>query len=127
MNRINARLMTCEHCRKERELAVTQHENGDEFAICYRCGSVTAKHHFDAREYILDLMRDGIKHESLIVDQLTDRLTEEYSWMEHEDLEPMAKLMVHELSPELQFECIAEAQDEAEAMREFSEARAGRY
>lgn len=127
MNKVNARLTTCEQCSKDRSLAVSQYENGDEFAVCYGCGKVIAKHRFDAQDYILDLMRDGITGESEIADNLANKLHDEYACLGGADVDSLAKLMTRELYDKAMFECQAEARDQEEESREFREAMAGRY
>ncbi len=127
MNKVNASLVTCEHCSKERAAAVTQYENGDEFTVCHCCGKVEAKRKFEALDYIVGLMRDGITSEAKIAECLTDKISEEYDWLDDVDIEQLAKLLVRELHDKAMFDYMAEAQDDAESAREFREARAGRY
>lgn len=127
MNKVNARLTTCENCSEKRSLAVTQYENGEEFAVCYNCGKVEAKRKFEALDYIVGLMRDGITREAEVAECLTDKLSDEYYWMEDVDIEALAKLMTQELYDKALFEFQMEAEDQAEAEREFQEVKAGRY
>ena len=127
MNKVNASLVTCEHCSEERAAAVTQYENGDEFTVCYNCGKVEAKRKFEALDYVVGLMQDGITRESEIAECLADKLSDEYYWMDDIDIEALAKLMAHELYDKAMFEHMAEAQEWAEGAREMQEAKAGRY
>lgn len=127
MNKVNARLTTCEHCSEERARAVSQYGNGDEFAVCYECGKVVAKRTFDALDFIVSLMHEGITKETEIVECLIDKLSDEYYWLDSIEVETLAGLMVRGLYDKANFEYMAEAQDQAEEAREFREAMVGRY
>lgn len=127
MSKVNASLLTCEHCSEERACAVTQYENGDEFTVCYSCGKVEAKRKFEALDYVVSLMQDGITRQSELAECLTDKLSDEYYWMDNADNEALAKLMTRELYDKAMFEHIAKVQEQAEDAREFNEAKAGRY
>lgn len=127
MNKVNASLVTCKHCSGERAAAVTQYENGDEFTVCYCCGKVEAKRKFEALDYIIGIMRDGVTSETEIAECLNDKMSEEYDWMDGVGIEPLASLLARELHEKAMFDRVAGAQDDAEDAREFNEAKAGRY
>lgn len=127
MSKVNASLVTCEHCSEERACAVTQYENGDEFTICHCCGKVEAKRKFEALDYIIGIMRDGVTSETEIAECLTYKISEEYDWLDGVDIELLAKNLVHELYDKATFDYIGEAQEATEDEREFRESKAGRY
>lgn len=119
MRRTNGYITTCPHCGAQ-DMAVTQDEEANQFGVCYHCGAVKALHSFNAKQFLVEKMRARIRDRATLVDELEDRISDEYYWLDGVDIKCLAKVMVGELYDKVCFEVVVKEQaksDKVETMK----------
>lgn len=118
----NFTMLPCRHCHTD-NLYFTQDDSGCDFSVCHHCGYIEARRSFNALDYIVQLIHDDITKENEIVEILTDKLSDEYDWLEFLDVELMAKLLVKELYDEARLTAEAEDNEITDYLREVQNSR----
>lgn len=119
MNKVITNHMgTCEHCGYAEQIR-TEDSMNHEFDVCYHCGKITLRQRFDAKECLIECIRDGILDTKSLTDVLIDSMSDIYGSLELVDLETLAKLLVMDLYDEAKFTVQAEQQEADETYREI--------
>ncbi len=93
-------------------------EEGLKLVVCSKCGAIHLSHEFDTLRYLTDQVHEGADTDEALQEQLEYVLNQRYSWLEWDDIEAMAKMMVDSLADQARFN--AEAED-AEARNDYRE------
>ncbi len=126
MKKVIAHKMQCKKCGAYDVYSSTDSED-KEFSVCYHCGNTMLNKKFDAKEYLCQLMHEGIEDEEELAESLSETLGTEYGWLDFIDVELLAKLLVQNLYEEAKFIVWAEDEDAHEYERERQEAMMGVY
>lgn len=109
INKINVEESTCKHCHKYGKITTIDSE-ANEFEVCYNCGQVALRQPFNARDFLLKIVRKYGDDRKFALEQLENALTEKYGWLSMPDIEMLASLMVQNLYDDVNFEILAERQ-----------------
>lgn len=121
----NVKVYQCECPKCHSTNSFISEKESEGFKVCYQCGHVELDTEFEVTDFLVDLVHYGINRDSEMEEVLTDKLAEEYSWLEFIDAELLAKLMVNNLADVARFRAEAEDQEAAEFYHEKLEAAIG--
>lgn len=108
---------TCEKCHDCGAVCKIE-EDGLSLVVCGKCGAIHLSHEFDTLRYLTDQVHEGANTDEELQEQLEYVFNQRYSWLDWDDIETMAKMMVDNLADQARFD--AEAED-AEARNDCRE------
>lgn len=120
----------CQNCNEE---ATSNHmdQDGSVVTICSHCGAVRFQQDLDIRRFMIDAIHEGVEGKDAMLEVLLDHLEMKMSWMEVDDLDSLAKILVDEQYDNAVFDAMAEDQEATEICQEreqaLADAQAGRW
>lgn len=115
----------CPKCHSANSLLTQQ--DCEEFRVCYNCGHVEANTKFDAMEFLVETVHNGITEDERMTENLIEELSDRFEWLTFKDAELLAGIMVNNYADNARFQAEAEDQEATEFYLEREEAAMGMY